>query len=143
MDAITYYFTIAQLWLFPTLAVVTTVLTFHYNGVIFFRFIAVAFWAMVAYFFWNMGGLYNMLPYRLIGIVGLGAGIIMAVVPTIGKHTDVEVQAGDAVDETGHVDMFLQRLKQREGRIKAIRSLGRKRVAPRVDYEESVWNRNN
>jgi hypothetical protein len=130
MDAITYYFTIAQLWLYPTLAIVMTVLAFHYNGTTIFRWLAVAFWAMVAYFFWLTGQTYNMLPYRLLGIVGVAAGIIMAVVPTIGKHTDIEVQAGDAVDESGqHTDLYLQRLMARENRIRSIRRLGRKKVA--------------
>ena len=131
MDALGYYLRAAQVWLIPALAIVFTILMFHYNGAGFFRWIAVAFWAVSAYGAWVSGVDHNLLLYRVMAIVCVGLGIILAVIPTMDKHIDEELTGRER-----QIQERIERLNIRRRRINALRDVDGRHSRK----EGSVWD---
>jgi hypothetical protein len=100
MDAVTYYLTIAPIWLLPTLAVVMSVLTFHYTGISFLHWVAAIFWFVCGYYFFNLGMTNSLIVFHIVGLVSGLLAMVMVFAPFFlsAKHQETLADDGDATD---------------------------------------------
>jgi hypothetical protein len=119
MDAVTYYLTIAPVWLLPTLAVVMSVLTFHYTGISFLHWIATIFWFVCGYYLFNVGIQNSLMVFHLLGLVSAVLGMIMVFAPfflSAKKEPTI-------VDDADSVTKYMIRVERETARIDQYRRL--------------------
>lgn len=120
MDAITYYLIIVLVWLLPVLAIVMSILTFHYTGINFLHWVAAMIWFIAGYYFFSTGMGHSNVMFQALGIVFGVLGMVMVFSPFFlsAKHEDTLVDDEDAV--TRH-SRQMESMRSKLGAYKSLR----------------------